>query len=93
MSSEKPETSEANQWHEFSFKLSIDRDVDWENFDLTRWSRTVARFTAHLMAKTDENLSEDEVTLVRASLINVAVHQVDLVSDDELHGMIDEFGE
>lgn len=88
----KPEThSTAHQWHEFSFKLSIDRDVDWDSFDVAHWARVVARFTSHLMAKTDSTISEDELTVVRASLMNAQVSQVDLITDDGLHSLIDEF--
>lgn len=96
MAYDKPDNeSPPHQWHEFTFKLSIDRAVDWDKFDIEYWSKAVAKYSAQLMAKTDESLTDEQLTIVKASLIDVEVSKLDLVTDDELNNMIDgyPFGE
>lgn len=94
MAYDKPETaSDAHEWHEFTFRLSIDRDVDWDDFDIVMWSKAVARYTAQLMAKTDPEITAEQLTVVRASLIDVEINKLQLVTDDDLNKMIDTFGE
>lgn len=91
----KPQApSEANQWHEIKFMISIDHPVDWDNIDLRKWAQTVSRFTALVMGKS--SLSEEEleqVETIKAYLMNLRVSRVALATDDELHSMIDGFGD
>lgn len=86
--------SEPNQWHELSFQISIDQEIDWDNVDLRKWAHTVARFTALLMAKStidSEELEDPEV--IKTLIMAVKVNRISFVTDDELHNMIDEFEE
>lgn len=85
--------SEANSWHEFRFKISIDRAVDWDKVDLRRWAQHVARYTAIHMAASDktEEIAADDV--VRTLLMNLSVSRITMATDEELHNLIDEFEE
>lgn len=92
----KPNTiSEPNEWHEFSFQVSIDRPVNWDNVDLRKWGRTVARFSALLMAESykSEDFPEADKDLIKALLMNLKVSRISLATDEELHSLIDSFGD
>ena len=91
----KPDTnSEASEWHELSFQLSIDKPVDWDNVDLRKWSHTVARFTALMMARsTEENEDMESSDVIKTLIMGVRVKRISFVTDDELHDMIDKFEE
>lgn len=87
--------SDANQWHELSFQISIDRTVDWDKVDLRKWVTSVAKFTALLMAKsmiTDDDIDED-TEVIKTLIMAVKASRISFVTDDELHSMIDEFGD
>ncbi len=86
--------SEANQWHEMSFQISIDQSVDWDKVDLRKWVHTVARYTALVMAKStveSEDIEDPEV--IKTLIMATKVSRISFVTDDELHNMIDEFEE
>lgn len=86
----KPRTlSEPDEWHEISFQISVDHPVDWDKYDLKKWSALVAKYTAMLMAETTEDSDSD--AKVKACIREVKVDRIRLVSDDSLHQMIDEF--
>lgn len=86
--------SDPNQWHEISFMISIDYPVDWDNIDLRKWAQTVSRFTALLMGKSALSAEElEEVETIKAYMMSVKVSRVSLATDDELHSMIDGFGD
>jgi hypothetical protein len=89
----KPQTqSDANDWHELSFQISIDQPVDWDEVDLRKWAHSVAKYTALMMAKS--TLGEvDEPELIKTLIMGIKVARVSFVTDDELHSMIDEFGD
>lgn len=89
----KPQTqSDANDWHELSFQISIDVPVDWDNINLRKWAHSVARYTALMMAKS--TLGEvDEPEHIKTLIMGIKVARVSFVTDDELHSMIDEFGD
>jgi len=84
--------SEANQWHEMSFQISVDQPVDWQNVDLRKWASLVGKYTAALLAKSTET-KDNEYETVRALFLNVKVDRVTFVDDEGLHNMIDEFGD
>lgn len=91
----KPDVkSEANAWHELSFQISIDQDVDWDEVDLRKWAHTVARFTALVMAKStlDVDALEDP-EVIKTLIMGIKVSRLSLVTDSELHDLIDEFEE
>lgn len=88
--------SEPSQWHEISFQISIDRPVDWDEVDMRKWAHTVARFTALVMARSLEDDSaedEDSEEVIKTLLLGLKVDRINLVTDDALHGIIDEFEE
>ncbi len=84
--------SEPNQWHELSFQISIDQGVDWDKVDLRKWAQNVARYTALLMAKSTIETADDP-EVIKTLIMGVKVDRISFVTDDELHSMIDEFGE
>lgn len=84
--------SEANQWHELSFHISIDQAVDWDKVDLRKWAQSIAKYTALLMAKTTVD-EDDEPDVIKTLIMGVKAARISFVTDDELHNMIDEFGE
>ena len=86
--------SEPNQWHELSFQISVDASVDWDNVDLRQWARTVARYTALMMA--ESHMSEDEqaeAAVLKTLIMNVKVDRISFVDDEGLHKLIDKFDE
>ncbi len=83
--------SEPSEWHEISFQISIDRPVDWDEVDMRKWAHVVARYTALTMAKTLED--EDDKEIIKTLLLGLKVDRINLVTDDALHGIIDEFEE
>lgn len=91
----KPRTeSDPHEWHEFKFRMSIDKPVDWDNVDLRRWAQTISKYTALVMGKS--GLSEEELAsteMIKATLMDLRVSRITLVTDDELHDMIDNFGD
>lgn len=91
----KPSTvSDANAWHQLSFQISIDQEVDWDNVDLKKWAHTVARFTALLMAKSTLNVEElEDPEVIKTLIMGIEVSRVSFITDDGLHNMIDEFEE
>ncbi len=91
---DKPDlNSEPNQWHELSFQISIDRAIDWDKVDLKRWVQNVAKFTAMVMAKTTIEDDEDDPEVIKTLIMAVKAARISFVTDDELHNMIDEFGD
>ncbi len=93
--SSKPRTtSDPGDWHELSFQLSVDASVDWANVDLRKWSHTVAKYTALMLAEsahTDEEL--ESFGTLKTLIMGVKVDRVHFINDESLHSMIDEFGE
>lgn len=95
--SDKPSVvSEPNDWHEISFQISVDTEVDWDKLDLRQWAHTVARFTALRMAETtldDTDDEEMEKKLVKTLLMGIRVERIKFVDDEGLHDLIDSFEE
>ena len=90
----KPSTSsDANQWHELSFQISIDQEVDWSKVDLRKWAQNVARYTALIMAKSTIDEPEENAEVIKTLIMGVKVDRISFVDDEGLHSMIDEFGE
>lgn len=87
--------SQPNDWHELSFQISIDHGVDWDEVDLRKWAQTVARFTALVMAKTtvDEELIAEDPEIIKTLIMGIKVKRISFVTDNELHHLIDEFGD
>lgn len=89
--------SDPSQWHEISFQISIDRPVDWDEVDMRKWAHVVARYTALTMARSlesdDEKEDDDEEEIIKTLLLGLRVDRINLVTDDALHGIIDEFEE
>ncbi len=87
-------TSDPNQWHEIKFMISIDHPVDWDNIDLRKWAHNVARYTALVMGKSALSEEElDDIETIKTYLMNLSVSRVSLATDDELHNLIDSFGD
>lgn len=91
----KPSTvSDPNTWHEMSFQISIDQEVDWDEVDLRKWAHTVARFTALLMAKSTLDVDEmQDAEVIKTLIMGVKVDRISFITDDGLHNLIDEFGD
>lgn len=89
------EISEPNDWHEISFRISVDTEVDWDKVDLRQWAHTVAKFTASKMASSGlPPMDEDTATqIVKTLIMNVKVERISFVDDESLHNLIDEFGD
>lgn len=86
--------SEPNEWHEMVFQISIDESIDWSQFDLRKWAHAVAKYTALVMAKTTldaEELESPEV--IKTLIMGIKASRISFVTDNELHNMIDEFGD
>lgn len=89
----KPDlNSDPNVWHELSFQISVDVEVDWEKVDLRKWAQNVARYTALLMAKSTVEETEDP-EVIKTLIMGVKASRISFVTDDDLHSMIDEFGD
>lgn len=91
----KPNTvSEPNEWHQLSFKISIDQAVDWDEVDLRKWAQTVAKYTALLMAKSTLDADEfTDVDVIKTLILGVKAERVKFVTDTELHNLIDDYEE
>lgn len=86
--------SEPNQWHELSFQISIDREVNWDEVDLRKWAQNVARYTALLMAKSASDIDDGEdPEVIKTLIMGAKVDRISFVTDDDLHTLIDEFGD
>ncbi len=84
--------SEAHQWHEIKFNISIDHKVDWDEVDLRKWAHNVARYTALMMGKSTITKEEfEEIETIKTYLLNLEVSRISLATDDELHSLIDSF--
>jgi hypothetical protein len=86
--------SDPNTWHEMSFQISIDESVDWDKFDLRTWAHAVAKYTALVMAKTTLDEGELETPeVIKTLIMGIKASRISFVTDDDLHNMIDEFGD
>lgn len=82
--------SEANDWHKFTFMISIDQPVDWNKVDLRRWAQMMAKYTAIIMGSA--GLTEEEIRdleSIKTLMMDVKVSRVTLATDDQLHNLID----
>lgn len=86
----KPDVkSDPNIWHELSFQISVDVEVDWDKVDLRKWAQNVAKYTALMMAKsTVEETDDPEV--IKTLIMGVKVARISFVDDEGLHNMIDQ---
>lgn len=89
----KPETLSApGDWHEITFRISVDTPADWSNIDLSVWAASVCRYTALKMVASA--LTPDEIRAIEAPvesvLLGIQVKRLEFVTDDLLHELIDE---
>lgn len=91
---DKPENrSEAGDWHEFTFRFSVDAEVDWDRMDMKAWAAAVCRYTALKMVASA--MTSDEIEAiegpVQSLITNLKVHKLEynFVTDDELNKFLD----
>lgn len=59
-SEQKPDSlSVPGEWHEFTFRISVDAPVDWNKFSEYGWAATIGKYTAWKMAMT--GLTDEEI--------------------------------
>lgn len=88
---EKAKWSEPNDWTDWSFQLSVDEPVDWTKFDLVKWQRNVAQYTALLMARTvDKDREVDADHPIRAVIMGAKVFPIKYATDAALNKLLDE---
>lgn len=93
----KPKTlSEANDWHELSFQISIDEPVDWDKVDLRKWAHNVAKYTALVLAKSTvdtDAIDPENQESIKTLIMAIRASRVTFLDDATLHKMIEEFGD
>lgn len=83
--------SDADDWHRVTFDISIDKDVEWDDFDLKKWSHNLARFTAFMMAKTTMTPEElEHPENIRTLIMGTKIYRVEFATDKRLHQLIDD---
>ncbi len=90
----KPDSvSDAGQWHEISFRISIDRPCDWDKVNLREWAQTVGKLTTLRMAETIPESKTDKGGLIKTFLTDIQVEALYFVTDTLLHELIDDDSE